>query len=120
MENLVHRGFGQLRAHQQDQARHHQAGDVLHPPVAEGMARVGLFPRQAEAQQRHHRGARIRQVVEGVRRDGDGAAETACRQLSGEQQQVQGNANEAAQRAPSTAHRTVRHLFAAGDEPFCQ
>ena len=43
MEDLVKGGLGQLHAHQQDQARHDQARDVLHPAVAEGVVGVRLF-----------------------------------------------------------------------------
>ena len=53
MEDLVKGRFGQLHAHEQDQARYNEAGYVLNTAVAEGVVRVGLFARQAEAQQRH-------------------------------------------------------------------
>ena len=53
VQDFLQGGLGQLHTHKQDQPRHHQAGYVLHAPVAEGMLRVRLAPGQAEAQQRH-------------------------------------------------------------------
>ena len=97
MEDFVKGGLGQLHAHQQDQARYDQAGYVLDAPVAEGMVGVGLFARQTEAQQRHRRGAGVGQVVEGVRRDGDGAGEGPSKELAQKQQQVQPDPNSAAE-----------------------
>ena len=93
MEDLLHRRFGQLHAHQKNEARHDETGDVFQPPVAEGMMGIRLFSGQAEAQQRHHRGTGVGQVVEGVGGDGHGPADRAGKQLPGKQQQVQADAH---------------------------
>ena len=65
--------------------------------MAEGMAWVRRFGGNAEAQQRDHGGAGIREVVEGVRRDGDGAGEGPGKELAQKQQQVQPDPNSAAE-----------------------
>ena len=44
MQDLLNGRLPQLQAHQQDQDRYRQAGDVLHPPVAEGVFGVRLLP----------------------------------------------------------------------------
>ena len=61
------------------------------------MAWVRRFGGNAEAQQRDHRGTGIREVVEGVRRDGDGAGEGPGKELAQKQQQVQPDPNSAAE-----------------------
>ena len=88
MEDLVKGGLGQLHAHQQDQARYDQAGYVLDAAVAKGVVGVRLFARQTEAQQRHRRGAGVGQVVEGVRRDGDGTGQLSGEEFADEQQNI--------------------------------
>ena len=92
--DLLHRGLGQLHPHQQDGRRHDEAGQVLDAPVAEGVVVVGLFGGQPEARQGHHRGARVRQVVEGVGGDGDGAGEHARQQLPRREEQVEHDAHQ--------------------------
>ena len=88
VQNLPHGGLGQLEAHQQDQHGHHQAGEVLHPPVAEGVLVVRLLLRQAKAQQGDHGGPGVGKVVHGVRHYGDGPGGQARQQLSQKQQQI--------------------------------
>ena len=51
----------------------------------------------AMRKQRDHRGTGIREVVEGVRRDGDGAGEGPGKELAQKQQQVQPDPNSAAE-----------------------
>ena len=98
-EDLLHRGFHQLQAHQDDDDGDDQAGDVLGATVAERVIRVGLFAGQLEADQRDDRGTGIGQVVQGVRRDGEGAADHAGKQLAEKQQDVQADADRARQHA---------------------
>ena len=103
MQDLLNGRLPQLQAHQQDQDRYRQAGDVLHPPVAEGVFGVRLLPRQLKPHQCHEGGPGVRQVVEGVRRDGDGPGEGARQKLSGEQQHVQADAHNPAEDAVGPA-----------------
>ena len=97
VQDLIQGLLGQFHAHQQNQHGYRQTGEVLRPAVAEGMAWVRRFGGNAEAQQRDHRGTGIREVVEGVRRDGDGAGEGPSKELAQKQQQVQPDPNSAAE-----------------------
>ena len=65
--------------------------------MTEGMLGVGLLSCKLEAEQRHNARARIGEVVEGVRRDGDGAGEGPGKELAQKQQQVQPDPNSAAE-----------------------
>ena len=117
VEDFLKRGLGQLHAHQKDQPRHRKAGDILDASVAEGVVGVRLPACQPEAQQRHRRGARVRQVVEGVRRHGDGAGELSGKELPRKQQNIQDDAHHAAQRTVGPPHRRRRHIFPVRDQP---
>ena len=64
---------------------------------------VRLLPRQLKPHQCHEGGPGVRQVVEGVRRDGDGPGEGARQKLSGEQQHVQADAHNPAEDAVGPA-----------------
>ena len=103
VQDLVQGGPAQLVTHQQDQQRHRQAGQVLHPPVAERVLRVRLLARQAEAHQRHEGAAGVGEVIEGVGGDGDGAGEGARQEFSQEQQDVQPDPHRAAEDAVAPA-----------------
>ena len=103
VKNFRQRFFGQFHAHQQDQHGHRQAGKVLRPAVAEGVTGVRGLGGDAEAQQGHHGGSGVGEVVEGVRRDGDGPGEGARQKLSGEQQHVQADAHNPAEDAVGPA-----------------
>ena len=102
-QDLLNGGFAQFQAHQQDEHRHRQARDVLHPPVAEGVLRIRLLSRQLKAHQRHEGGTGVRQVVEGVRRDGDGPGQGARQELPGKQQHIQADAHDPAEDAVGPA-----------------
>lgn len=56
VEDLPHRGLGQVRPDHQDQRSHHQAGDVFIPGVAVGVVGIRRLLGHAEPQQGHHRG----------------------------------------------------------------
>ena len=99
MEDLVQGGLGQLEAHEDDEHGHRQTGQVLQTAMAEGVLPVRLLAAQLEAQQRHGGGAGVGQVVEGVRRDGDGAGDLSGEEFAQEQQDVQTDAHRAAQDA---------------------
>ena len=76
--------------------------------------------RQLKAQQRHHRRACIRQVVEGIRRHGHRAADSPGEQLSAEQQQVQTDPYQPAQAAVGQPHRRISGIFPVPDKPTRQ
>ena len=120
VQHLLERRLRQLRAHQQDQPRHDQPRDIFHPSVAEGVLRVWLFPRETEAQQRHHRRARVREVVECVRRDGDRAADRPGKELPHKEHEVQRDAHHPAQLAIGAAHGGICDIVAVFDKQVGQ
>ena len=63
------------------------------------MLRVGLAVGQAEAQQSHHRGTGIGEVIEGVGGDSDGAADGPGEEFNGKKEQIQANAHKPAELA---------------------
>ena len=93
-----------------------QTGDVLHPPVAEGVVPVRPLGRQLEPQQGHHRGPGVGEVVESVGGDGDGAADEARQAFAGEEQQVQRDARAAAQHSIGPAARGIVHMVVVPDQ----
>ena len=120
VEDFIEGGAQQFHAHHQDEARHHQTGDILHASVAEGMVGVGLLTRQTETQQRHHRGEGIGEVVKGVGGDGDGAGQRACQQLADAEDDVQHHTHDAAEGAPGAAHRLVGGIGVVFDKETAQ
>ena len=115
-EDLPDGGLAQLQPHQEDHQAHQQPRQVLRPAVAEGVSIVGLLSRQLKSHQSHHRRARVGQVVEGIRRDGDGAGHNAGEELARRQQQIEHNPHRPGQDAVLLPHRRVRHIVAVLDE----
>ena len=120
VQDLLHRALGKLDAHEENDHGDDQARDVLQPPVAEGMLGVGLLSRKLEAEQRHDARARIGEVDEGVRRDGDGAGERASEQLECEEQQIEADAHDAAEHPVGLPHGRRGDVLAVFDEFFGQ
>ena len=114
--DFFHRALQQFKAHEQDQHGHHQAGEVFHPSVAKRMVGIGLLPSQLEAQNGHQTGPCIRQVIEGICRNGDGSADGAGKKLSKKQQDIQGDTHPAAQHAVLPANGRFGHLLIIFDE----
>ena len=61
------------------------------------MIGVRLLSRHPEAHQRNDGGCRIRQVIECIRRDGDGMTEQACQSLDREQDQIETDPDDTAE-----------------------
>ncbi len=116
MEDFLQGGFPQLRPHQQDDHGDHQPGDILQPPVAEGVVLVRGLGGQLEAQQGDHGGTGVGEVVYRVGGDGDGAAENSGQELSCEEEEVQADAHAAAQNAVGPADRRGGDIFGILDE----
>ena len=105
MQDLFHRGLAQFVTDQNDDHGHRQTGQILPPGVAVGVVGIGRLLRQLEAQQRHDGAHRVGQVVQSVRRDGNGGCQGTGDQLQRGQQQVADdarNAGELAHRRPDT------------------
>ena len=55
VDQLFHGALSQFKPHEQNGHGHHEPGQVLHSPVAEGVLLVGGLSRQPESHQRNHR-----------------------------------------------------------------
>ena len=80
------------------------------------MVNVRLLPRQMEAQQRHDRRPGVGEVIEGIRRDGNGAGELPRQELPGEEQQVQRDAHRPAEDAVGLADGGRGRVLPVRDE----
>ena len=116
VEDLLQGALTQFYTHQQDEQRDQKAGEILHAPVAKGVVRVRLLPRQPEAHQGDHRGGGVREVVEGVCGDGNGPGHQAGGELSRKEQQIEGNAHASGKYAVAAAHHGVLGLRIVGDK----
>lgn len=116
MEYLLHRALCQLHAHKENDHGDDEAGDILQPPVAERMLRIGPLPRQLEAEQRHDARSRVGEVIEGVRRHGDGAGERTGKQLERKEQHIKADADDAAENAVGLPHSRIGHIGAVFDK----
>ena len=94
MKNFVNGCFGQLRADEQDQGCDGQAGEILDPGVPVGVRCVGGLLRQAEADKGDDGAGGVREVVDGVRRDGNRACQQADQELGEKQQQIAADADQ--------------------------
>ena len=104
MQNFIKGGSGQLKAHEDDQQGNEQTGQIFDSAMTEGVAGVRFLTGHLKADQRDQRGARIGQVVEGVRGDGDGIAEKPCEKFSQKQQDIEADSHAAAQHAVGLPH----------------
>ena len=84
--------------------------------MAEGMAGIGLLARHLESDQGDDGGAGIRQVVEGVGRDGDGIADGPRQEFPGEEAQVQENPHSPAEDSVSLPDRRILRVVLFLDE----
>ena len=91
--------FQQLDTHQQDEQGDDEPGDVLGAPVAEGVVLVGGLFRLLKPDQRDDRRAGIAQVVQRVGDHGDGPGDVPGDDFPRSHQQIQKNAQAAAQPA---------------------
>ena len=80
------------------------------------MVRVRLLSRHFETCQRNDGGCCIRQVVECIRRDGDGMTEKACQSLGSEQDQVEKNPDDTAEHSICLANAGIRDVFMIPDK----
>ena len=117
MENFGDGGFQQLIPRQQNQLPEQHGGQVFHPAVAEGVLRIGRGLGQHKPEQRHHGGGGIRQVIEGVRDDGQAAGQQTGGELQRKQQCVCDNPRDTGELAVGTAHGGILRLFVIAD-PF--
>ena len=67
--------------------------------MAEGMVSVGFLPAQKKACQRHDGGRGVGEVVHSVGHNGDGPGDETRQQLDKKEQEIQNDANRAAENA---------------------
>jgi len=84
--------------------------------MAEGVFGVRGLACQPEAHQTDHVGRGIRKVIQGIRRDGDGAEQGAHGQLAQAQQQVAHHAHHAGKVAVGGTHLGVLRMVGLADE----
>ena len=101
MHNFIDGGAHQLKAHHQDQKGNSQRGDIFNSAVAKWVFVIRRTIGGLEAEKRHGRGARVGEVVDRVRRDGDAVGERADQKFCNGQQKVAGNPHRAAENAES-------------------
>ena len=122
VEDLPHRGLGQVRPDHQDQRGHHQAGDVFIPGVAVGVVGIRRLLGHAEPQQGHHRGGRVREVVHPVGHKGHRPGKHPRQHLAQAQQGVAQDAHHPRQLSHRQADGGgVRVLGVLHEQPqqFC-
>ncbi len=78
VKELVRGGLHQFRPHEQYENRHQKPGYVFDPSMAEGMIRVWLLSGHLKTDQGDDRRTGVREIVEGISRDGDGAGQESC------------------------------------------
>ena len=123
MQHFEHRFFQQRKPDGEDGDADHETRQIFVPGVAVGVLFVRTFGRQTEAHEAHHVGRGVREVVQGVGHDGDGAEQRPRRQLAQTEQEIAGHAHEAGQiavgRADGGVLRIVRVPDEQADEQLC-
>ena len=97
--NLLEGGFGQLCPGQQHQGGHHHPGYIFVAAMAEGVLLVRRALGHPEAQQRHHRGGRVGEVIDAVAGNGHGAGGQTGGNFQNGQEHVAHNAHRPGQLA---------------------
>ena len=120
VERLDHRLFEQGKADAQDGHADHQTGQIFIAGVAVGMLGIRGLGGQPEADEADHVGRSVREVVQSIRHDGDGAEQGACQQLAQAEQQVAGHAHTAGKVAVGRAGGRVLGIIGVPDEPADQ
>ena len=101
-QDLLYGRHPQLQPQEQHDKRDNDPAEVFNPGVAEGMLFIRRLSGQLEAYQHDNGGAGIRQVVHGVRHNGQGVRKESGQKFDEEQQQVGGD--------PHSTRRTAAFL----------
>ena len=120
MQDLVYRVPQQLKPHEDDDHRDRKTGKILDASVSKGVIRIRLLAGKLEAKQRDGARARVREVVERVRRDGDGAGDRAGKELEREKNDIQADTHDAAEHAVRLPHGGGGDILTVPDEFFSQ
>ena len=118
-DDLLHGRFAELKADENDDHGDDQSRYVFDPSVSERVVTVGLLSRHAKADERDDGGARVGQVVEGIRHDGDRAAYESREEFNAEKNDVQNDSQYTAQRAVGVSDLGRSGVFMVGNEDLC-
>ena len=116
MQHFERRFFQQRKPDGEDGDADHEARQILVPGVAVGVLFIRAFGRQPEAHKAHHVGRGVREVVQGIGHDGDGAEQCPRRQLAQTEQEIAGHAHKAGQIAVGRADGGVLGIVRVPDE----
>ena len=108
--------FAQRKADGKDGHADHQPGEVLVAGVAVGVLRIRGLGGQPEADEADDVGRSVREVVQRIGHDGDGAKQGAHRQLADAEQDIASHPHKAGQVAVSGADRRVLGVGGMLDE----
>ena len=117
VDDALHRGLHQLKANEQHERCHDQAGKILVATVTVGVLGVGRPARQLKAQHAHDVRTGIGQVVHGVRHDRDRSRHHADGTLCNTKCHIGENAHHTCQRAHTraialcTLNNPLDHLY---------
>ena len=89
---------------------------VLNARVTEGVTAVGGLCRDFKADERDNGCGGIREIVDGIRADGDGASERARNEFACKEQKVHDDAENRYDGAPCTAYGGMAVIFKILDE----
>ena len=99
VKNFSHGFSEKFVADEQNQKRHDHGGHVFNARVAEGVVAVGRLCRDFEGDEGDDLRAGVREVIDGIGLDRDGAEQKADGEFSACQQEVKDDAHRAGQRA---------------------
>ena len=116
MEDFHHRFLAQRKPDGQDGDADHQPGKVFVPGVAVGVLGVRGLGGQPEADEADDVGRSVRQVVQSICHDGDGAEQGAGNQFADAEQQIAGHADQAGQVAVGGADGGVAGVVRVPDK----
>ena len=116
MQQLAGSAAQRVDAGIEDEPRDDEPHHILDPPVAERVLEIGLFPRQAEADERERAAADVGEVVHCVRRDRDRPGERADDEFGRRQQDIERDGDRRAKHAVSGADAGIVRMAAVPDE----
>ncbi len=111
VDDALDGGFSEFKAHDTDQERDKESGNIFNTPVPERMVGVGSLARQAEPDECNDRRSRVGEVVERITDDGDRVCQKAHDEFSQEKEKVKENTATSADTADFTAHLRLLRIF---------
>ena len=116
IENFVDGRGQKLEPDQNNQHIHDKASDVFQSAVAQGVFLVDGFVGEAEADKGYHGRARVRDIIERVRDNGNRAREDTEGEFADKEQDVQGNPRKPCQVGVFAAGLRLIRVFVFADK----